>query len=192
MRALSTCLILLTSGASSAGAQTILDDVLYVGTQIAARETANGRTAVAQDSRSLRAEVFVRRNGGPLEPLLRVLVTRVDACKFEIAITTHYKYSLHSVDFAAADLAGAHLVAGQHNRGYLHSGIAIPGARFCHVAGRPAFSHIGQGECVDTFAAIPASQPRDDDKLLAAIHRLEKSCTAKLSVLSRPPGIPSP
>ena len=192
MRALLPCLALLAAGASSAAAQTQLEDVLYVATQFAAQESANSRTAVTQDADSLRAEVFVRRNGGSLESLLRAVVTRIDGCKFEVSLTTRYKYSLHSVDLRAADLASAHPVIALHGRNYLNPGIVIPGAKFCHVGGRPSFNHIGAGACVETFAPGPASLPPNDAKVLAAIHRLEKSCTARVSMRSGPQGHPYP
>ena len=190
MRALLPCLALLAAGASSATAQTQLEDVLYVATQIAAQESADGRTAVTQEADSLRAEVFVRRHGRALESLLRSVVTRVDGCKFEVGLTTRYKYSLHSVDLRAADLARAHLVVAPGARNSLTPGIVIPGARFCHVGGRPSFNHIGAGACVDTFAPGPASLPPNGAKVLAAIHRLEKTCTAKVSMRSGPRGRP--
>jgi hypothetical protein len=182
-------LALVATGASPAAAETLLDTVLYVVSTLAPREAAGVRVTVTNDADSVHAELFlsIRSAGawGPLHRVVSVSVKRVADCKFEVNenyATTRHDNAAYSVDFSSADFAAAHPADVRNNSGHLSHAIVIPGAKFCHAAGRPYFNNIGAGSCAESFAVGPAFLHPDDGKMLDAIHRLAEFCTPKLTM----------
>jgi hypothetical protein len=189
VRAISLGLVLLAAVASPAAAETLLDTVLYVVSTLAPRETTGVRVTVTQDADSIHSELFssIRSAGtwGPFHQIVSVSVKRLANCKFEVNenySTTHHDDASYSVDFSSAELSAAHPANVRNNSGHLSHAIVIPGAEFCHAAGRPYLNNIGVGSCADSFAVGPAFLRPDDGKMLDAIHRLAKFCTPKLTM----------
>jgi hypothetical protein len=189
VRTISLSLVLMAAVASPAAGETLLDTVLYVVSTLAPRETAGVRVSVAQDANSIHSELFLSirsaSHWGPFHRIVSVTVKRDTDCKFEVIETyapTHHDDASYSIDFSSADLLAAHPADVRNNSGHLSHAIVIPGAKFCHTAGRPYFNNIGAGSCKDSFAVGPAFLRPDDAKMLDAIHRLAKFCTPKLTL----------
>ncbi|HUI96475.1 MAG TPA: hypothetical protein VLX44_12030 [Xanthobacteraceae bacterium] len=184
MRAIFLGFALLTAGASSAAAETLLDTVLYVVTGLEPRYFGNTKVTVTQDADSLDAKLVWSEspgNAGARESVGSVSLKRVTRCKFNVDFAdTSNRIAHFSVDFSGADLAGAFLM--EVPKLPESHALVIPGAIWCHASGRPYYK-AGEPSCSGPPAVLPFFSRRDDDKMLAAVRRLKTLCSPKVSLL---------
>ncbi len=186
MRTMLLGLALLIAGASSPAAETLLDTVLYAVSGLEAQDVNKRKVIVVQDAASLDAKLLLWSispgSPGQLKHVASIALKRLTNCRFEVSFANSGFNSAakYSVDFSGADLAGTYLTA-TPNAPLSHSAV-IPGATWCHLSGRPHFK-LGEPSCSGASAVLPGFPARDDDKMLAAIHRLETFCKPKVSLL---------
>ncbi len=179
-------LALLTAGVSPAASETLLDAVLYVASGLDAEDIGKRKVTVTQDGQSLDAKLFLWTigpgNPGKLENLYSVSLRRITNCRFEVGFGGGLirRLATYHVDFSGADFADIYF-KDVPNHAESHS-LVIPGAIWCRVDGYK----VGEPSCTSSPAVLGALGRHHDDKMLAAIRRLEKVCPVKVSLLHEP------
>lgn len=151
-----------------------------------AHDTGVRKVTVIQDTASLDAKVFMWTTGpgnpGELVHIFSVSVSRLPDCRFDVGFAVAapiHRIDRYSLDLSAADLAGTYF-RDAPNYPESHA-LVIPGAIWRHI-GRP-HSRLGDPSCSHATQVLRFFGRHHDDKMLAAVRRLDKLCTARVSML---------
>jgi hypothetical protein len=190
MRVIGLIIALSLAGTAAAGAQTLLETVLYIASMQEPADNAVLRDKITQDGDWIYGEVYMAMWSKVADVWTwtrTTLVKRVAECKFEVddrqgPADPAVFHPVYTIDFSRADLEHAHPEETTTALGFgSYNAIVVPGERFCLLKGRPNFNDIGVGSCADAFFAQAPLRPNGPADMLAAVRRLRQLCILKVS-----------